>query len=69
MEILAEARRAAGTEAHDLHAALARIDDEEGLVILSDMPVASWKNSLPREKRRAFTPESTSARKRKEVAR
>ena len=68
IERLADASRAAGTEAHDLHAALAGVADDEGLVILSDMPVNGWRSSLPKEKRRAFTPDAQPARNSREVA-
>ena len=44
---LARARRANGTEAHDLAAALATVPAEHSLLILSDMPVDSWARILP----------------------
>lgn len=67
MEILARARRSAGTEAHDLQAALQEIRDDEGLVILSDMPLSAWRGALPKHARRAFTPELPGRRKPREV--
>ena len=69
LEGLARAQRAAGTEAHDLQAALAGIGDDEGLVILSDMPVSAWRSALPEAGRGAFIPELASGRSRKEVRR
>jgi uncharacterized protein (DUF58 family) len=67
MEILAAARRAAGTEAHDLHAALTEIHPDEGVIILSDMPLAAWRPQLPPVMRRAITPDIPARRSRKEV--
>jgi uncharacterized protein (DUF58 family) len=69
LEILTLAKRSGTSEAHDLQAALAGISDEEGLVILSDMALSSWKNAVPKSKRGAFTPEVPSTSKRREVAR
>lgn len=62
MERLAGARRANGTEAHDLQAALADITPDEGIVILSDMPVASWRYALPASLKRALTPDIAAGR-------
>lgn len=45
-ELLARARRAAGTEAHEVQAILSSLDESTGVLILSDMPLASWKSSL-----------------------
>jgi len=56
-EVLAKAVRARGTEAHDLHAAAARVRDDEVLVALSDMPVAAWRDTLPKPRLPALTPE------------
>jgi hypothetical protein len=67
LEALARAQRAAGTEAHDVQAALAGIGDDEGLVILSDMPVSAWRSALPKAGHGAFIPEMSSGRSRKEV--
>jgi uncharacterized protein (DUF58 family) len=67
MEILAAAKRAAGTEAHDLHAALTEIHPDEGVIILSDMPLAAWRSRLPPAMRRAITPDIAARRSRKEV--
>jgi uncharacterized protein (DUF58 family) len=47
-ELLARARRAAGTEAHELQAILSSLDESIGVLIVSDMPLASWKPSLGR---------------------
>ena len=69
LEILAQAGRAAGTEAHDLQAALAGIGEDEGLVVLSDMPVASWRAALPKGKARAFACDPSVHEKRREVRR
>ena len=69
LEIMTLAKRSGTSEAHDLQAALAGISDEEGLVILSDMALSSWKSALPKSKRGAFIPEVPSTSKRREVAR
>ncbi len=58
MEVLARANRAAGTEAHDLQAALAGIGGDEGLVVISDMPVSCWGSALPQRERRVFVADS-----------
>lgn len=47
-EVLARAKRAAGTEAHDLQAAAARAGHEQSLIVISDMPVAGWQPVLPK---------------------
>jgi hypothetical protein len=47
-DLLARARRAAGTEAHELQAILSSLDESTGVLIVSDMPLASWKSSLAR---------------------
>lgn len=67
MEILAAAKRAAGTEAHDLHAALTEARPDEGVIILSDMPLAAWRSYLPPAMKRAITPDIGGRRSRKEV--
>ena len=69
LEGLARAKRAAGTEAHDLQAALAGIGDDEGLVILSDMPVSAWRSALPKSVQGAFIPELSSNKRRQGVPR
>ena len=69
LEALGRAVRAPDTEAHDLQAALAEIGVDEGLVILSDMPPATWREFLPRAAQAAFTPEMFAKRRRLEVAR
>lgn len=69
MELLAEARRASGTEAHDLQAALVEVGDDEGLIVISDMPVATWRSALPSRNQSAFIPEQPAARHGREVAR
>jgi uncharacterized protein (DUF58 family) len=56
-EVLAKAVRARGTEAHDLQAAAARVGDDEVLVALSDMPVAGWRDTLPKPRLPVLTPE------------
>ncbi|WP_193213726.1 DUF58 domain-containing protein [Luteolibacter marinus] len=45
-ELLAKAWRAAGTEAHEVQAVLAGLDAATGVLIVSDMPRASWGSSL-----------------------
>jgi uncharacterized protein (DUF58 family) len=47
-ELLARARRAAGTEAHELQGILSSLDESTGVLIVSDMPLGSWKSSLGR---------------------
>jgi uncharacterized protein (DUF58 family) len=47
-ELLAQARRCAGTEAHELQALLASLDESTGVLIVSDMPPAAWQSSLRR---------------------
>ena len=62
MECLAGARRAAGTEAHELQAVLAEIAPDEGVIILSDMPLATWKSALPGSLKHALTPDIAAGR-------
>ncbi len=69
LEGMARAVRAAGTEAHDLQAALAEIGDDESLVVISDMPVSGWRAALPKRKQAAFLPEIADSQRRREVAR
>jgi uncharacterized protein (DUF58 family) len=57
MEILARARRAKDTEAHDLGLALAGVDPDEGLIVVSDMPPAAWSHAIPAARRDAFAPQ------------
>jgi uncharacterized protein (DUF58 family) len=56
LEHLAAAKRARGTEAHDLQAAVARADEDESVFVLSDMPRASWRRHLPVRKLPISTP-------------
>jgi hypothetical protein len=46
--LLARARRAAGTEAHELQGILSSLDESTGVLIVSDMPLTSWKSSIGR---------------------
>ena len=69
LETMARAIREKGSEAHDLQAALAEIAPQEGLVVISDMPVESWRAALPARKQAPFLVEIPSGRKRREVAR
>jgi uncharacterized protein (DUF58 family) len=69
IERLARANRAADTEAHDLMAALAGVAGDEGLIVISDMPAAGWRDLLPRSHAAAFLPAIEPAKRRKEVAR
>lgn len=50
LERLAAAKRANGTEAHNLKAAVERADDDESMIVISDMPQKSWKHHLPKRK-------------------
>ncbi|MBN8460744.1 MAG: DUF58 domain-containing protein [Verrucomicrobia bacterium] len=56
-ELLARAHRAKGTEAHDLHAAAAKVWDDEVLVAISDMPPSVWRGALPRLRLPPVTPD------------
>ena len=47
-ELLAKARRCAGTEAHELQALLSSLDESTGVLMVSDMPPAAWQSSLRR---------------------
>jgi len=49
-EVLARALRAGGTEAHDLQAAAGRAGQEQSLIVVSDMPVAAWRQALPKRR-------------------
>ncbi len=44
--VLARARRARGTEAHDLLAAARRAQHDEMVVVLSDMPAKTWRHTF-----------------------
>jgi hypothetical protein len=46
-EGLLTVKRASGTEAHDLIAALGRAHDHECVVVVSDMPRSSWEGFVP----------------------
>ena len=46
-EGLLAVKRASGTEAHDLIAALGRAHEHECAVVVSDMPLSSWEGFLP----------------------
>lgn len=46
-ESLLSVKRASGTEAHDLIAALARAREHECVVVISDMPCAGWEGFVP----------------------
>ena len=69
MENMARAVRAAGTEAHDLQAALREIGEDEGLIVISDMPVSAWRAALPIRNLPPFLPEIPGSKHRREVAR
>jgi uncharacterized protein (DUF58 family) len=69
LELLTRARRVAGTEAHDLQNALAGIDPDDGLIVISDMPPAAWRHVLLPGNQNAFIPEQPAARRGREVAR
>jgi uncharacterized protein (DUF58 family) len=47
-EGLLEVKRAGGTEAHDLIAALAMARDHECIVVISDMPRSAWEGFVPK---------------------
>lgn len=69
LECLTRARRASGTEAHDLQNILAEVDSEEGLIVISDMPPQAWRHLVSPGKQDAFIPEPPISRRRKEVVR
>jgi hypothetical protein len=46
-EGLLSVKRASGTEAHDLIAALGRAREYECVVVISDMPLSSWEGFVP----------------------
>ncbi len=69
LEGMARATRAAGTEAHDLRAALAGIGDDEGLIVISDMEVSGWRAVLPKRRQAAFLVEIPDARRRRQRGR
>ncbi len=66
LDELAVVKRCAVSEAHDLQAALAAVGEDEGLVVLSDMPLVAWRAVVPDE---AFAPEVVYRKRRMEVAR
>lgn len=69
LDFLATAKRAAGTEAHEIARVLETVKPEEGIVVLSDFPVKSWRSAVPESARRAWLPDTASGeRKRLEVA-
>lgn len=43
LSILADARRAIGTELHELQSALNRVTDKQQMIIISDMPPEAWQ--------------------------
>lgn len=45
-EVLAKARRALGTEAHEVQSILAGLDSSTGVLVVSDMPMNAWSDSL-----------------------
>jgi len=50
LTLLARAKRADDTEAHDLVAEIESIPRQQALVIISDMPVEAWHHILPKRK-------------------
>lgn len=64
MEILARARRAADTEAHDLAKALSGLAEDEGWIVISDMPVSAWREVMPTARHDAFVPQIETKRRR-----
>jgi hypothetical protein len=47
LTLLAQARRADHTEAHDVLAEIESTPAEDALVIISDMPLEAWKHIMP----------------------
>lgn len=69
LDFLATVERVAGTEAHEIASVLEKVRPEDGIVVLSDFPVASWRSAIPECAYRAWLPDtSTGRRKRMEVA-
>lgn len=62
-EGLMRAVRAAGTEAHDLQAAVGKAGEEDCLVIFSDMPADVWRSVLPKRKLGAMVVDVTNYEK------
>jgi len=56
-EVLARAVRVAGTEAHELKGALLKVDEDDSLIVFSDMPPPAWKPSLPKRRLPVVTPD------------
>jgi len=50
-EILAKARRSAGTEAHELLGRLEELGSDQALIVISDMPAAHWRDYLGKRTR------------------
>lgn len=53
-ELLAGARRASGTESHDLRAALDGVDEGVAVVVVSDMPTDTWATTVCPKGRRVL---------------
>ena len=64
MEVLAKARRAADTEAHDLARTLAGLAEDDGWILISDMPLAAWREMIPPARRDAMVPQIEPTRRR-----
>ena len=45
-EMLSRARRAAGTEEHELFGRMQDLDRDDALIMISDMPVVHWKDHV-----------------------
>ena len=50
-ELLAKARRSAGTEEHELLGRLEELGRDDALIVISDMPAAHWKDCLGKRAR------------------
>jgi hypothetical protein len=46
-EAILRVKRAEWTEAHDLSEVFSKVKSRECLIILSDMPISSWKTRVP----------------------
>jgi hypothetical protein len=69
LENMARAVRAAGTEAHDLQAALAEIGEDEMRIVISDLPTQAWRAALRGNNKLTFVPEIPGSEKLREVRR
>ena len=46
LSILADSKRAIGTELHELQSALSEVPDKQQIIIISDMPPEAWQDLI-----------------------